>query len=217
MLQEIVGRYGAPLFGNYRKVKLNSTIDVDGKFYSLDTVVNLFDFNDNYNIIYVLSIINSKLITWYFHIYQKAFSQLTIHSGNENSRNIPILLLSPKAQLPFIALADKMLEMNKELKEKENKFVELLKADFNIQKISSKLENWTKLNWAEFEKELNKLKITLSGEKKEDWFERFNRFKSSAQELKSVIDQTDKQIDKLVYELYELTEEEIKIVEGEAN
>jgi hypothetical protein len=29
------------------------------------------------------------------------------------------------------------------------------------------------------------------------------------------IDSTDRQIDKLVYELYGLTEEEIKIVEGE--
>jgi predicted nucleic acid-binding Zn-ribbon protein len=32
--------------------------------------------------------------------------------------------------------------------------------------------------------------------------------------LQRQIDATDKQIDKLVYELYELTEEEIKIVEG---
>ena len=125
-----------------------------------------------------------------------------------------IVLDNENIQLPFIALADKMLEMNKELKEKENKFVELLKADFNIQKISSKLEHWTKLNWAEFEKELKKAKVTLSGEKREDWFERFNRFKSSSQQLKSEIDQSDKKIDQLVYQLYELTEEEIKIVEG---
>jgi hypothetical protein len=33
--------------------------------------------------------------------------------------------------------------------------------------------------------------------------------------LKRQIDATDKQIDKLVYDLYELTEEEIKIVEGQ--
>jgi hypothetical protein len=32
--------------------------------------------------------------------------------------------------------------------------------------------------------------------------------------LKREIESTDKQIDKLVYELYGLTEEEIKIVEG---
>jgi hypothetical protein len=33
--------------------------------------------------------------------------------------------------------------------------------------------------------------------------------------LKSEIDKTDKEIDRMVYELYGLTEEEVKIVEGE--
>ena len=37
---------------------------------------------------------------------------------------------------------------------------------------------------------------------------------SERDELKREIDQTDKQIDKLVYDLYGLTEEEQKIVEG---
>lgn len=36
-----------------------------------------------------------------------------------------------------------------------------------------------------------------------------------ALELKAKIDQTDREIDQMVYELYGLTEEEIKIVEGE--
>ena len=35
------------------------------------------------------------------------------------------------------------------------------------------------------------------------------------EQLKARIDYTDKKIDKLVYELYGLTEEEIRIVEGE--
>jgi len=36
----------------------------------------------------------------------------------------------------------------------------------------------------------------------------------SREQLQRRIDATDKQIDRLVYELYELTEEEIKMVEG---
>ncbi|GAB1371555.1 hypothetical protein MASR1M45_16170 [Candidatus Kapaibacterium sp.] len=203
------------LFGNYRRVKLNASIDLEGIYYSLDTVVNLFNFDDKFNIKYVLSIINSKLVTWYFHIYQKAFSQLTIHSGNENSRNIPILPLSLEAQQPFITLADTMLDKNKDLQEKNNKFQELLKADFNIEKLNTKLENWYNLSWAEFVNELKKLKVTLSGEMKEDWIERFNRYKSQITELQNIIQTTDKKIDQLVYELYGLSEEEIKVVEGE--
>ena len=194
--------------------KIIATI-TNGDLITDDTLNNLILIDDNFCYEYVLCLLNSKLYIFYLKFVATNNSILTVHLDIPYLGKFPIPNISPEAQLPFIALADKMLEMNKELKEKENKFVEILKADFNIQTISSKLENWTKLNWSEFEKELNKQKITLSGAKKEDWFERFNRFKSSAQELKSVIDQTDKQIDQLVYELYELSEEEIRIVEGE--
>jgi type II restriction/modification system DNA methylase subunit YeeA len=42
----------------------------------------------------------------------------------------------------------------------------------------------------------------------------FETKKKEAQALKAEIDKTDKEIDQMVYELYGLTEEEIKIVEG---
>jgi type II restriction/modification system DNA methylase subunit YeeA len=42
---------------------------------------------------------------------------------------------------------------------------------------------------------------------------RANENKQKAQALKSQIDATDKEIDQLVYKLYDLTEEEIAIVE----
>jgi type II restriction/modification system DNA methylase subunit YeeA len=42
----------------------------------------------------------------------------------------------------------------------------------------------------------------------------FNEQKQKAQSLKSQIDKTDKEIDQMVYSLYELTDEEIDIVEG---
>ena len=44
--------------------------------------------------------------------------------------------------------------------------------------------------------------------------ELFEENKKKALELKFQIDQTDKEIDRMVYELYGLTEEEIQIVEN---
>ena len=41
----------------------------------------------------------------------------------------------------------------------------------------------------------------------------FETKKAEAQNLKSEIDKTDREIDKMVYELYGLTDEEIRIVE----
>ena len=44
-----------------------------------------------------------------------------------------------------------------------------------------------------------------------------SRVPTEKQLIQRQIDATDKQIDKLVYELYDLTDEEIKIVEDEFN
>ena len=61
--------------------------------------------------------------------------------------------------------------------------------------------------------EKQKIKISLS--EQSDWIEYFEKEKAKAQEIKSVIEKTDKEIETMVYQLYELTEEEIKFVEGE--
>ena len=42
----------------------------------------------------------------------------------------------------------------------------------------------------------------------------FETKKAEAQSLKAEIDKTDKEIDQMVYKLYDLTEEEIQIVEN---
>ncbi len=47
-----------------------------------------------------------------------------------------------------------------------------------------------------------------------EWLDLFEENKTKAQTLKSQIETTEKAIDKMVYELYGLSEEEIGIVEG---
>ena len=42
----------------------------------------------------------------------------------------------------------------------------------------------------------------------------FDKYKTELINIKSEIDKTDREIDRMVYELYGLTDEEIKIVEG---
>ncbi|MCP4155155.1 MAG: hypothetical protein GY757_45945, partial [bacterium] len=45
-----------------------------------------------------------------------------------------------------------------------------------------------------------------------DWMDIFETKNSEAQNLKTEIDKTDRKIDQMVYRLYDLTDEEIKIV-----
>jgi len=125
---------------------------------------------------------------------------------------LPIAQISN--QNDFIKNVDLIINLNKELREIITKFLTLMKSDFSLDKFSKKLEDFYILTWGEFEKELNKNKITLLGVQKEDWLDRFARFKTQALELKTKIILTDKEIDRMVYELYGLTQEVIQIVEN---
>jgi hypothetical protein len=88
-----------------------------------------------------------------------------------------------------------------------------------LDKIPSKLENWYNLTFSDFIKELNKAIKASKGTpltKKDEfeWMELFEENKKKVVDLKTQIDQTDREIDRMVYALYGLTEEEIAIVEG---
>ena len=181
---------------------------------------------------FVWCLLNSKLINWYAYRFILGKAIRTMQFDNPITSRIPIAHIiinelinteileidsgnktTNTAQAPFIALADTMLEKNKELQEVKNKFLELLKADFRLDKVSTKLQNWYEHSWADLTAELRKLKIELKGEAKEDWKERFDRLQAQAVAIKHVIESTDREIDRKVYELYQLTEEEIAIVD----
>ena len=106
-----------------------------------------------------------------------------------------------------------MISLNKEFQEVLNKFHHTLQRRFNLSDLPGKLQSWHQLTYAEFIKELGKKKIRLSLSEEAEWEEYFNQEKQKALELKTKIDATDKEIDRMVYELYGLTEEEIRIVE----
>ena len=107
-----------------------------------------------------------------------------------------------------------MLSLNKELQELSAKFQRNLQREFSLETLSKKLQNWYELSFAEFLKELAKAKLNLTLSQKAEWEDYFLAEQQQAISIKSQIDQTDKEIDQMVYELYGLTEEEIEIVEN---
>jgi hypothetical protein len=70
------------------------------------------------------------------------------------------------------------------------------------------------LSFADLLKELSKQKIKPSLPQQAEWMKYFEEQKTKALVLQTIIDTTDTEIDAMVYELYGLTEEEIKIVEN---
>jgi len=188
-------------------------IDND-QYFTLDTVHNGILKRDNFDIKYVMLLLNSKFLRF---IYEnminesgKLFAQVKIIYIDE----LPIKEISLEAQKPFIEKADKMLFLNKNLQEISQKFQRMIMRELGLEKISTKLQNWYLLNFDEFIKELSKVKVKLSLSQKADWEDYFIAEKSKAETLNNEITKTDKEIDGMVYELYGLSEEEVKVVES---
>ena len=116
--------------------------------------------NDYYDLYFILGIINSKLMDFFYTFINPEKGEALAQVKKSHVEQLIIPKVSPENQKPLIGLVGQMLDLNKKLKE-------------------------AKLPHA---KEL----------------------------LKRQIETTDAQIDRLVYQLYGLTNEEIKIIESEA-
>jgi len=185
------------------------------QYFTLDTVHNGILKQENFNIKYILSLLNSKFIKF---IYEnlinesgKIFAQVKIIYIDE----LPIKNIHLEKQQPFIEKADKMLFLNKELQDLSQKFQRMLLRKFDLEKLSTRLQEWYLLDFSDFIKELKRLKVKLSLSQESEWEEYFLEEKSKAIAVDSEIKNTDKEIDSMVYRLYDLTDEEIKIIEEE--
>ncbi|MBR4246133.1 MAG: N-6 DNA methylase [Treponema sp.] len=187
--------------------EISATLDTES-FLCNKTVNVLYEISTNYNIKYILALLNSKLAnTWIKQVFPTG-----LHIEVSQLILLPIPEITSEEQKPFIDLADKMLSLNSDLQKKTSNFLKVAKETFNIEKPSAKLETFYNLTFEEFIKEL-KQKITPKI--KLEWLELFEEQKTSLQKLKEEIASTDRQINLLVYKLYGLTEEEIKTVEGQ--
>ena len=87
-------------------------------------------------------------------------------------------------------------------------------------KLTKKLENFEQLEFEEFVSEYTKAKKIKFTDKlaernlKNEWLALFENDKKEVLELQNQINKTNKEIEQMVYKLYDLTEDEIKIIEG---
>ena len=174
-------------------------------------------FGINSNSKSLLGILNSNLIRKILEIVcvKARGGYLRLKSQYINDLPIP----SDYENIEIEINVDKILSLNIDLQEVDRKFNAYFSGQYKLEKLPKKLENWSELSFADFISELNKA-IKTAGQtqltKKDEfeWLDLFEENKTKAQTLKSQIETTEKAIDKMVYELYGLSEEEIGIVEN---
>lgn len=198
--------------------KIIATKDTDN--YYFDTLVHgIYKLSDEYNLDFLLAVLNSKPATLFYRLLHDIKGKVFAKISLDKLSSFPLATPTSSQNYYLTNRGKLMLELNGNLVKKKNGFIAYFTSQIPNIALTKKLQNWYELEFGDFIKELNKAIKKSGGEKlskmdEMEWMEVFETKKAEAQTLKSEIDKTDKEIDKMVYELYDLTEEEIAIVEG---
>jgi len=189
---------------------------------------------------YLTAYFNSNLFNYFL---EKDTSNLG-GKGEKYMNEIYVFFPNTEIEKSFSVSIDMIQNSYREKEIICKSLINYLNSQFNLEKPSKKLQNWHELTFADFIKELNKaikaanraaakaavidlgdpsgqMETTpyqvipeLTKKDEFEWMELFEEKKKEVVELQSQINQTEKEIDQMVYELYGLTDEEIGIVEG---
>ncbi len=179
----------------------------DKRYVPIDSIGYFIQIK-NLDLKYLLAIINSTLMNVYYKLHFTDKNVKPIYL-----KKLPLINISNKDQIIFIEIVDQILNLNKTLQSKKQKFLKRVTDNFELEKLSKKLEAFYKYDFKTFVGELKKKKIKLSLVEQDEWEEYFEAYHKELLELQSQIDSTDREIDKMVYELYGLSDEEIAVVE----
>ncbi len=174
---------------------------------------------ENIALDYLLAILNSKLIEFYLKQIANTSGMGTTRWINIYVKEFPIAISDKQKEVELSNLSVQISDFLGRYNSTKGTFSKYLTSKYSLEKLTKKLQNWYELEFGDFIKELNKaikkaggIKLTKSDEM--EWMQLFETKRAEAQALKSEVGKTDRQIDQMVYALYGLTEDEIKIVEG---
>lgn len=190
------------------KPRIVATIDEIGYYgmEGINFIIPKEDLNDCY---WFITIINSKIIDY---LFQTKFLNLAIKA--DFLKKIPIPKINDVTKNQLSNNSKLMLKSCRDLGIISVNFFKLLHSRYSGININNKIEKWNELTFKDFCKELEKQKIKLSISEQAELMQYFEQEQTKANTIQQTITQTDKEIDTMVYKLYELTNEEIAIVEN---
>ena len=198
---------------SYRAKSNVFVYDNTKNFIGLTNTTVIFGNNSNYNLKYILALLNSKVLNFrYKSIGKQTGSGVFEYFENQISK-LPIPIADENQQQSLAQKAEKMIEVNKKLYDETQKAIELIELEYKPKKLSQKLQSFYTLGLNPFLEELQKHGVKLSLSQKEDLIGWYKNKSKLLNDIKTQIKTLDKEIDQEVYKLYGLTEDEIKIIE----
>lgn len=197
-------------------LRIEASIDLEGQVLPLKSTTVLTSDNTKY-LTWICSLLNSKLLTYLFKIANSANTMAGgyLNVNQDNLGLLPIPNYIVKENDTLSEYCQEIVSTYKMLQQAKQNFIN----ELELEKIPKKLQNFEELEFDEFVKEYKKAKKLKFADKleernfKNDWQAMFESDKKDVNALHAQIEKTDKEIDQMVYKLYDLTYEEIKIVE----
>ena len=159
------------------------------------------ELSKNFNLKYVFGFLTSKVVEFYF----KLFISSEIHIYVNDIRRLPIVQIPLDYQEEFTYIVDELLNLNDNFYREINSFYRFLNKD----KLSRKLQKYYLLDVSAFKSELKKINLPLSS----DILKEFLKSVSHVNHLISEINYFESQLNVMIYELYEFSDNEIQIIE----
>ena len=203
-----------------KKIVIRKTGDsligcIDAENYYFDTLVHgIYSSDENYSLEPLLAILNSKPATLFYRLLHDIKGKVFAKISLDNLGSFPLPSTLNDYSIELAEKANSLLSKQTSIIKEIQLFIELLVNKFDSIQINTKLLNWYILESKEFLKELSKQKIQLNLSEESQWIQYFKEEKDKVQKLKNEIEKVEYEIDLKVYRLYNLNDEEIKIVEN---
>jgi len=167
---------------------------------------------------YLSTIMSSKTLNFNFKFMGSTLEGKRFNLSKIFVEQLPICCINSLEQQPFIKMADIMIQLNQKFQKEVMGFKHWIQKEYDVKKLSQKLEKYYKLSQDEFIDELKKKKVDTKSRKNRESLEKeFTESLEIIMPLLNEITLTDNEIDQMVYELYGLTPEEIQIIEESLN
>jgi hypothetical protein len=199
---------------SYRGTHNKFIFDASSDFIGLTNTTVVFDTNKDYCLKYIIALLNSKLLNYRYKTIGKQTGGGVFEYFANGVGKFPIPEISSTEQIPFIQNVEAMLSLNADLLINSEKFLRTVKRRFELSELNKKLQEWYLISFSDFINYLGKKRVKLTLSEESEWEEYFNQERIKALELKSKLEHTNQDIEQLVYKLYDLTDEEILIVEN---
>ncbi|WP_181248470.1 TaqI-like C-terminal specificity domain-containing protein [Flavobacterium magnum] len=208
-----------PKMFNDKKIIIRKTGDslicaVDELSYCFDTLAHgIYQKNKNYSLEFLTAILNSTPATIFYRLLHDIKGKVFAKISLDNLSSFPIPNCDTSQRNEIEGTSIKLSALSKELNDENLKFQRSLQRKFELDSLPKTLQNWYLLNYSKFIGELGKLKIKLTLSQEAEWEDYFIAESNKVRAIRSEIDGINKSLNKSIYKMYGITNDEIEIID----